>query len=141
MLHEQILLIRDENAYGKIYNEFKLCFDSVQITVSDIVTERVYHEVEKYKQHAQDYQYALVKPKQDEILLNQSIPNARKNSANHSRKEINAAYQVEVALKAFTSNGYFILIDDIQAGSLAQIVTIKPGTTVSFMRLMPLVGG
>lgn len=70
MLHEQILLIRDENAFGSIYNELKLSFDKLAVTVRDIITERVYQEVEKYNNKAMNYEHALVQPKPDEVRLN-----------------------------------------------------------------------
>src|SRR5574343_252950 len=99
MLHERIVLIRDENALGSIYNEFKLSFDKVEVSVRDIINERVYREVSNYNQRAGDYKYALVKPKADETQLNQL-------KAQH-KKTINAERQVEIALAAFENNGFF----------------------------------
>ena len=133
MLHERILLVRDENSFGNVYNELKLSFDKLEVSVRDIITERVYQEVQKYNQQAADYKYALVKPKEDEILLNQL--------KEKKRRPVNAEKQVDIALKAFDSNGFFILVDDMQAEELEQIVTIKADTIVSFIKLTPLVGG
>ena len=55
MLHKNILLIRDENPFGNIYNELKLSFNEIEVKVKDIITERVLVEVEKYNQKAMDH--------------------------------------------------------------------------------------
>jgi hypothetical protein len=131
MLHENTLLIRDENSFGSVYNELKLSFDKVQVSIQDIITERVYQEVVKYNHKAAEYKYSLVNPKEDEVLLNKT----------KKKHQVNPEKQVEVALKAFDSNGFFILIDEIQAEALDQLVTIKPDTKVGFIKLTQLVGG
>ena len=133
MLHQNILIIRDESNLGKVYNEFKLSFENIEVTVRDIITERVYQEVAAYNKRAQGYQNALVQPEDAEITLNAS---SRKE-----RRLVIAEKQVEVALSAFENNGFFMLVDDHQAEDLDQIITIKPETLVSFIKLTPLVGG
>ncbi len=131
MLHENTLVVRDENGFGNVYNELKLSFDKVQVSVQDIITERVYQEVVKYNHRAAEYKYALVNQKEDEVLLNK----------NQKKHQVNPEKQVDVALKAFGNNGFFFLIDKIQAEELGQLITIKPDTIVSFVKLTQLVGG
>lgn len=133
MLHEQVLLIRDENAFGTIQNELKLSFDKLEVTVRDIITERVYQEVDKYNLKAMHYEHVLVQPKSDEIRLN-----LLKET---KRKQVNPQKQIDIALKAFSSNGFFMLVDEKQVESLNDIVTIQSETIVSFIKLTPLVGG
>jgi hypothetical protein len=41
----------------------------------------------------------------------------------------------------FLKNGYFVLIDNIQAETLEQEILLTNKTTVSFVKLTPLVGG
>ncbi|MDH5324871.1 MAG: hypothetical protein OEZ68_17340 [Gammaproteobacteria bacterium] len=130
MLHGNILKIRDENATGQIFHELELKFDKVEVTVKDIIVERVYREVILYNQKADQVQNALVKPKDEEVRLN-----------GKRIRHIDAEKQVEVALKAFESNGFFMLVDDFQAEALEQIVPIKENTVISFVKLTPLVGG
>ncbi len=45
------------------------------------------------------------------------------------------------ALEAFDRNGFFVLVGDKQAGSLDQEFEVKVATEVSFVKLVPLVGG
>ena len=133
MLHERIVLVRDENALGSIYNEFQLSFNKVEVSARDIITERVYQEVTCYNEKAADYKYALVQPKAEEIQLN--------NLQAKPKKLINAEQQVAVALVAFESNGFFLLVDDKQLEQLDEMVRIGENTIVSFIKLTPLVGG
>lgn len=133
MLHNTILKIRDENSLGEIYHELELRFDKVNVSVEDIITERVYQEVEKYNKKADGYEFALVRPKREEKLLN--------GIKNKAKRRVNPEKQIEVALNAFSGNGFFILIDEMQAEELGQVITITPDTLVSFVKLTPLVGG
>ncbi len=133
MLHKNILHIRDENGTGNVYHELNLSFDNIQVSVQDIITERVYQEVEKYNNKSVEYKHSLVQPKEDEVRLNQK-------KKNKSRK-IDAEKQVDIALDAFRRNGFFILVDNIQVDGLDQVVTIRSETIVSFIKLTPLAGG
>ena len=131
MLHENILLIRDESSFGDVYNELKLHFDKTQVSVKDIITERVFQEVKKYNDKATEYKHALVVPRKEERLLNKNL----------KRNNVNPEKQVDAAIDAFGNNGFFILVDDLQVEDLDQVVTIKPYTVVTFVKLTQLVGG
>jgi hypothetical protein len=96
MLHENTLLIRDENSFGSVFNELKLNFDKVQVSIQDIITERVYQEVVKYNHRAAEYKYSLVNPKKYEVLLNTP---QKKHQGNPEK-------QVEVALKALIATDF-----------------------------------
>lgn len=133
MLHSNIIRIRDENMSGQVFNELELEFNSINISIRDIITERVFREVTKYKTKATGYKNHLVQPKEEELKLNKKWSNPE--------KVINAERQVEVALQAFQSNGFFILIDDHQAEFLDEIVSINSNPIISFVKLTPLVGG
>ena len=45
------------------------------------------------------------------------------------------------ALEAFGRNGFFVLVGDKQAVSLDEEFEVKVDTEVSFVKLVPLVGG
>lgn len=131
MLHENILLIRDESSFGDVYNELKLHFDKTQVSVKDIITERVFQEVKKYNDKTTEYKHALVVPRKEERLLNKNL----------NRNNVNPEKQVDAAIDAFGNNGFFILVDDLQVEDLDQVVTINPDTVVTFVKLTQLVGG
>jgi hypothetical protein len=57
------------------------------------------------------------------------------------RRRVDWQEQFRLAQEAFTRNGFFILVDDRQIESLDETFTISPASQVSFVRLVPLVGG
>ena len=49
--------------------------------------------------------------------------------------------QFTQACEAFESNRVLVLVDQRQVESLDQVITIQPNTEVTFLKLVPLVGG
>ncbi|MCJ0870214.1 hypothetical protein [Streptomyces sp. AP-93] len=49
--------------------------------------------------------------------------------------------QVEAALAAFGRNGFLVLVGDRQITDLDQEIDLPPGTEVTFLKLVALVGG
>lgn len=127
------IAIKDENFSGSIIQEINLYFQQENVTVRDIITQRVIHEVENYNQKLPEYFNGLVEPSDAEKTIN--------GFKLTTRKMIDAEKQVYVALDAFTKNSYFLLIDTIQSESLEQEVFLKSTTSISFIKLTPLVGG
>ena len=127
------IAIKDENFSGSIIHEINLDFQQENVTVRDIITQRVIHEVDNYNQKLPAYFNGLVEPSDAEKTIN--------GFKLTTRKMIDAEKQVYVALDAFTKNGYFLLIDTVQSESLEQEVFLKSTTSISFIKLTPLVGG
>jgi hypothetical protein len=128
-----IIAIKDEHFSGSIIQEINLDFQQENVTVRDIITQRVIQEVENYNQKLTGYFNGLVEPSDAEKTIN--------GFKLTTRKMIDAEKQVYVALDAFNKNGYFLLIDTIQSESLDQEVLLKSTTSISFIKLTPLVGG
>jgi hypothetical protein len=131
-----ILTIRDETASGSVTNELTLDGLNESITVRELIRSRVYQEVQDYnlrqRQGAVDFK-GLVTPTDAEKSLN----GVRLKKA----REIDWKDQYEKACDAFGRNGFFILIDDQQADDLDETIMLRHDTTVSFVKLVPLVGG
>ncbi|MGH1542878.1 MAG: hypothetical protein ACRBHB_20840 [Arenicella sp.] len=128
------ITIKDETVGQEILNTFVLTFLESQISVADIIRERVRHEVESYNNRSAERRYTgLVQPSKSEAELNG-------HKLKKSRK-VDVDKQIETALKAFQSNGFFMLIDDVQAENLDDIVTIEDDMNVVFLKVIPLVGG
>lgn len=128
-----VLTIRDETATGKKVNEIQLDMKAEVVTVRDIISERVLHEVEEYNKMLPDIFKGLIEPTDAEQTLN--------GYRLRTPRKIDGEKQVYVALDAFQKNGYFVLINDIQSESLDQQVQLKQNTVISFIKLTPLVGG
>jgi hypothetical protein len=137
------LTITDDTASGQTTNTLTLDILDETITIRELIRSRVYQEVQDHNrrhQAAHDRVEAfrgLVTPRDEERMLNRP-PQERPR---RSIKEIDWKEQFEVACHAFERNGFFLLIDDRQAESLDEVVTLRHDTRISFVRLMPLVGG
>jgi hypothetical protein len=125
--------VRDENFSGKVLQEISIGFDSDTVTIKDVIEARVKQEVENYNKKLPEYFNGLVEPNDAEKTIN--------GYKLRGKKGIDAEKQVYVALDAFQKNAFFVLVDNQQSTSLDQEVHIKPNTSISFVKLTPLVGG
>jgi hypothetical protein len=125
--------ITDELLNGTITNEFTIQFKSDQVTVEHIIAERVRIEVENYNEKLPTYFNGLVEPLEAEKSLNGY--KLKKN------QKIDVEKQIYVALDAFQKNGFFVLIDHLQVENLNETIQLKSSTSISFLKLTPLVGG
>jgi hypothetical protein len=128
-----LITIKDENFAGKVLRELNLDFTAESVTVKDIIIKRVQQEVEAYNQKLPEYFNGLIEPSEAERTIN--------GYKLKPKKLIDVEKQVYIALDAFQKNGYFLLIDNIQAESLDQPVLLHQATAISFVKLTPLVGG
>ena len=127
------ITIKDETAGGKILNEIRIAFENEHTTVKDIIEARVFAEVEDYNKRLPEYFNGLIQPNDAEQTLN--------GFKLKTKRTIDPEKQVYIALDAFQHNGYFVLIDDVQAESLEQEVLVSETTQIGFLKLTPLVGG
>jgi hypothetical protein len=125
--------IKDETASGKILNDITISLKNEIVTIKEIITARVISEVDDYNSKKSDYFNGLIQPTDAEKTLN--------GFKMMQKKYIDPEKQVYIALDAFLTNGYFVLVDDRQASSLDEQVLVEKSTTVSFVKLTPLVGG
>lgn len=125
--------ISDENIPGKSEPVFVLDFLTERITVRELIRSRVYQEVKDYNTRKPEYFRGLIQPTNADRTLNGfKLPQVC---------QIDWEKQFEMASAAFEHNGFMILVDDQQVTELEQEIEIKPGTSVSFLKLVPLVGG
>jgi hypothetical protein len=57
------------------------------------------------------------------------------------RRRIDWQQQYDKALKAFQGNGFIILVDGRQLEELEDEIELRPDSQISFLKLVPLVGG
>lgn len=128
-----VLTIHDETASGQKTNTFTLDCLTERMTVREVIRARIYQEVQDYNQKQPEYFRGLVQPTEAERVLN--------GYKLRARRTIDWQKQYQRALEAFERNGFFLLIGDKQAESLDQEFEVKVDTEVSFVKLVPLVGG
>ena len=128
------LTVRDETTAGQQTNELTLDFLTERITVRELIRSRVHQEVKDHNlQKAQIVFRGLVKPTDAEEQLN--------GYKLRQPRRLDWHKQFDAALEGFQNNGVLILIDDKQAESLDQEIVIRHDTKVTFLKLVPLVGG
>jgi hypothetical protein len=101
--------------------------------VRELIRSRVYQEVQDYNRKGQEHFRGLVQPTGAEQTLN--------GFKMKTRREIDWKKQFEQACEGFKRNGFFILVDEKQVEELDEEIELRAGTTVSFVKLTPLVGG
>lgn len=127
------LNIRDSSTLGNDGPIFVLDFLTERITVRELIRSRVYQEVKDYNTQQPAYFQGLVQPTDAEQTLN--------GYKLRKPRQIDWEKQVEMAIAAFLSNGFIILVDDEQVTELEDEITVAPNTEVTFLKLVPLVGG
>jgi hypothetical protein len=127
------LAIRDETVGGQPLREWELEVLTERLTVRELIRSRVYQEVLDFNQRQPDHFHGLIQPGEAEQTLN-GLKLTKK-------KQIDWKAQFAKATNAFESNQILILLNDKQLESLDEEIEIKPGTTVTFLRLTLLVGG
>jgi hypothetical protein len=134
MMHTQIK-VRDELVFrvGRPPAEFVLGFPADHLTVRELICSRVVQEVAMFNERPTEYFQGLIQPTGAELTLNgYRVPR---------QHQIDANEQLQRALAAFERNGFMLLVDDRQVEGLDDLVVLQPTTVVTFLKLIPLVGG
>lgn len=129
------LTVYDETTGGERGDPIVLEFLTENITVRELIRERVYQEVQDFNLNQANSPVfrGLVQPTDAEQALNgYQLKKAR---------QIDWQQQFDKATQAFDAGSVLVIVNDRQAESLEERVTIAPGTEVSFLKLVPLVGG
>jgi hypothetical protein len=127
------LTIHDETTSGRKTNTFTLDCLTEFLTVRELIRARIYQEVQDYNLKEPEYFRGLVEPTNAEKVLN--------GYKLRAKRKIDWEEQYQKALEAFERNGFFVLVGDKQAENLDQQFEVKVDTEVSFVKLVPLVGG
>jgi hypothetical protein len=125
--------VYDETPAGVRSEGLRLEFLTARITARELIRKRVYEEVREYNLKEPGVFRGLVEPTGAERLLN--------GYKLKERRKIDWEGQARKAEDAFQRNGFFMLVDDQQVEELDDPIDLRLGTQVSFVKLMPLVGG
>lgn len=130
------VVISDETSTGKVLHELILELLSPSVTVRELIELRVRDEVARFNaKNGLDVFRGLVQPTEAEATLNAYEYRFKRH------KPIDPEEQCRRAWQAFEANGFLLLIGDRQAESLDQKLAITPDLRMSFVKLVPLVGG
>jgi hypothetical protein len=129
------LLIRDETtaSLGKMEHTFTVHVSGEKISIRELIRLRVYQEVEEFNNRQPTVFRMLVQPNDTERTLN--------GFKFHKPRLVDPLTQYQKALEAFVGNGFIVLVDDRQVENLDDEIALHPETSVTFLKLIPLVGG
>ncbi|NRA56996.1 MAG: hypothetical protein HRU13_02610 [Phycisphaerales bacterium] len=137
------LTIRDEGlgtAEGQGVDTYELTVPDERLTIRELIRERVYQEVDDHNRRVragEDNRFrGLVRPHDVEASLNSAASREKRMP-----RQIDWQVQFDLATKAFEDRRVLVLVGEKQATDLDEAFTISPGMEVTFLRLVPLVGG
>ena len=125
------LSILDETTAGERRNAGEFNFETATSTLRDIIEHRVQQEVERFNRSDVEVFQGLVQPEEAERILN----GVRKRPILDWRK------QYAKAIAAFNGNGFLVFVDDRQITELDETLRLSPQTKLTFLKLVPLIGG
>ena len=129
--------MRDQATGGKAGEDLRVEFLTERVTVRELIRSRVYQEVQdfnlKQQQGRQDVFRGLVQPTDAEAVLN--------GYRVKKGRMVEWKPQFEKACEAFERHGFLLLVDEVQMTALEQEVALGRETEVTFLKLVPLVGG
>ncbi|MFC3578397.1 hypothetical protein ACFOZ0_35090 [Streptomyces yaanensis] len=128
-----IVTFVDETTAGERGAGWGLDIAEERLTVRELIRRRVFQEVAEYNARTPGVFQGLVQPEDAERVLN--------GYALRTPRRIDPEAQTELALKAFAGNGFLVLVGDRQVTELDDEVELGFGTEVTFLKLVPLVGG
>lgn len=129
------LLIRDETtaSLGKPEHTFTVHVSGEKISIRELIRQRVAQEVGDFNSRQPAVFRMLIQPSDAERTLN--------GYKFHKPRLVDPVTQYEKAIEAFEGNGFIVLVDDYQVQGLDDEIALHPETSVTFLKLVPLVGG
>ncbi len=127
------LTMRDETAGGETIAESVLELLTERITVRELIRSRVYQEVQDYNLKKSGVFHGLVQPT--------DAQQAPKGFKMPKGRQIEWNEQFDAAVDAFARSRFLILVGDRQMDNLDDEIVVEPGVCVSFLKIVPLVGG
>jgi hypothetical protein len=124
--------ILDETTSGECRSAGTFASESSATTLREIIRLRVQQEVERFNHSDARAFQGLIQPEETERLLNGAKP---------THRLLDSEKQYASAITAFQGNGFLVLVDEHQVTELDEEVHIKPETKVTFLKLVPLIGG
>jgi hypothetical protein len=126
------LSLLDETTAGERRSAGEFRFDIATLTLREIIRLRVQQEVERFNDSESEAFQGLIRPEETERIL---------NDVRDRRLVLDWEKQYVKAISAFKGNGFLVFVDDRQLTDLEETIQLTAETKVSFLKLVPLIGG
>jgi hypothetical protein len=124
--------IADETTSGE-RRTWVLDITEERLALREVIRRRVFQEVAECNVRHPAVFRSLMRPAGAEMTRN--------GYTLIERRHVDAEAQYLLAVQAFGRNGFVVLVGDRQAEDLDAEVDLPAGTEVTFLKLVPLVGG
>ncbi|GGT68106.1 hypothetical protein GCM10010256_27790 [Streptomyces coeruleorubidus] len=128
-----IVTFVDETTAGERRAAWGLEIAEERLTARELIRRRVFQEVAEFNARTPEVFQGLVQPEDTERVLN--------GYALRTPRRIDPEAQTALALRAFAGNGFLVLVGDRQVTDPDEEIELTLGTEVTFLKLVPLVGG
>ncbi|GAA2528194.1 hypothetical protein GCM10010423_23410 [Streptomyces levis] len=128
-----IVTFVDETTTGERRAAWGLEIAEERLSVRELIRRRVFQEVAEFNARTPEVFQGLVQPEDTERVLN--------GYALRTPRRIDPEAQTALALRAFAGNGFLVLVGDRQLTDADEEIDLPLGTEVTFLKLVPLVGG
>lgn len=123
----------DETTAGERGDAWHLEIFEERLPLREVIRRRVFQEVAEHNAKGGEVFRGLVQPTGTERTLN--------GFKLKQPRRIDPEEQATRAVEAFSRNGFIVLVDDRQVEELDVVVELARGTRITFLKLVPLVGG
>ena len=123
----------DETTAGERSAAWHLEIFEERLPLREVIRRRVFQEVAEHNAKGGDIFRGLVQPTDAERTLN--------GFKLRQPRRVDPEEQATRALEAVSRNGFIVLVDDRQVDELDAVVELSRGVQVTFLKLVPLVGG
>ena len=120
-----------ETTAGERCNAGVFQFDEATLTLRELIRVFVQKEVERFNETGSEAFRGLVQPDESERILN----------GVRERPVLDWEKQFTKAIAAFKGNGFVVLLDQRQVTDLDEALHLTPQSQLTFLKLVPLMGG
>ena len=106
-------------------------FDAATLTLRELIRVFVQQEVKRFNESGSEAFRGLVQPEESERILN----------GVRERPVLDWEKQFTKVITAFKSNGFVVLLDERQITDLDETLHLTPQSQLTFLKLVPLMGG
>ncbi|MFF7203362.1 MULTISPECIES: hypothetical protein [unclassified Streptomyces] len=129
----------DETTSGSRSDGWGLDIAEERLALREVIRRRVFQEVAEFHARGAGEYQGLVRPASGNGRADRASGAGRTGEATGGRMDPEA--QCALALAAFERNGFLILVGDRQVEDLDEEIELRLDTEVTFLKLVPLVGG